>query len=245
MTRNTLGFIVALGVICQLDLRAQSAPAAAPSPAWESSAFMGLTLTSGNSDSVLVTANAKTSKKDKQNEWAFGADGSYGENDSEKNSETLHGFGQYNRLFNDRLFGYLRLDALHDGIADVDYRITVSPGIGYYLIKKQTTSLAVELGPGYVFEQRGGQDDSYATLRVAERFEHKLSDRARVWQSAEFLPDVGDFENYVVNFEAGIAASITKNMELSIVLQDNYVNQPAAGRKCNDVKLISGVTYKF
>ena len=246
MNRNTCSLLVTVGVIGQTLLPAQNPPVVEPPRSlWESSAFMGLTLTRGNSDSVLITGNLKTSKKEKQNEWAFGADGSYGENNSVKNSETLHGYGQYNRLFSDRFFGYFRLDALHDGIADVEYRVMLSPGVGYYLIKEKATSLAVEVGPGYVFEKRGGSDDSYATLRLAERFEHKLSDRARVWQSAEYLPEVGDLPNYVINLEAGIAATIAKNLELSVVLQDNYVNRPAPGRKSNDVKLISGVTYKF
>lgn len=202
-------------------------------------------MTRGNSDTLLFSGNVKTEKKDKFNEWAFGVDGSYGENNSVRNNETLHGFGQYNRLFNERLFGYLRVDALHDGIADVDYRVALSPGLGYYVIKEKATTLAVEVGPGMVFERRGNNDDSYATLRVAERFEHKFSDRARMWQTAEWLPDVSEFENYLVNAEIGIAATITKNLELSVVLQDNYVNQPAVGRENNDVKLISGITYKF
>jgi putative salt-induced outer membrane protein YdiY len=246
MNRNTCCLLATLGAIGQTLLSAQNPPAAEPpKPAWESSAFLGLTLTRGNSDSVLFAANVKTSKKEKQNEWAFGADGTYGETDSVKNSQTLHGYGQYNCLFGDRLFGYFRADALHDGIADIGYRVVLSPGAGYYLIKEKATSLAVEVGPGYVFEKRGGSDDSFATLRVAERFEHKFSDRARVWQSVEYLPEVGDWPNYVINFEAGIAATITKNVELSVVLQDNYINRPALGRECNDVKLISGVTCKF
>lgn len=246
MNRKTCCLLATLGAIGQTLLPAQNPPAVEPPPSlWESSAFMGFTLTRGNSDSVLVTASVKTTKKEKQNEWAFGADGSYGETDSVKNTETLHGYGQYNRLFTDRFFGYFRVDALHDGIADVDYRVALSPGVGYYLIKEKATSLAVEAGPGYVFEKRGGSDECYATLRLAERFEHKFSDRARVWQSVEYLPEVGDFPNYVINFEAGVAATITKNLELSVVLQDNYINKPAPGRESNDLKLISGVTYKF
>lgn len=245
MNRKSCYLFVTLGAISSTIIFAQDPPAVETRPRWESSAFLGLTLTRGNSDSVLFAANVKTSKKEKQSEWAFGADGAYGENDSVKNNQTLHGFGQYNHLFNERLFGYFRADGLHDGIADLEYRVVLSPGAGYYLIKEKATSLAVEVGPGYVFEKRGGDTESFATLRVAERFEHKFNDRARVWQSLEYLPEVGDFPNYVVNFEAGIAATISKNLELSVVLQDNYVNRPATGRECNDLKLISGVTYKF
>jgi len=30
-----------------------------------------------------------------------------------------------------------------------------------------------------------------------------------------------------------------------VILQDNFVNQPAPGRKDNGIKLISGLAYKF
>lgn len=221
-----------------------AAPAEKPST-WQSSAFLGLTLTRGNSDTVLISGNIKTEKKAKENEWAFGADGTYGENNSVKNTEVIHGFGQYNRLFSERLFGYFRADALHDGISDVKYRLALSPGLGYYFIKEKATSLAAEVGPGVVFEERGGESDTYATLRLAERFEHKFNDRARMWQSLEFLPEVTRFSNFLINAEIGVAASLSKHMELSVVLQDNFVNEPAAGRKSNDLKIISGITYKF
>lgn len=242
---NTIMLMAGLLACSQSRTPAQAQPELTPAPKWESSAFLGLTLTRGNSDTVLVTGNIKTQKKDKLVEWAFGLDGAYGENDSVKNTEVLHGFGQYNRLFNERLFGYLRADALHDGISDVSYRVTLSPGVGYYLIKEKDTKLAAEVGPGVIFEKRSGVEKTYATLRIAERFEHKFSDRARIWESAEFLPQLTHFENFIVNAEVGVGASLSKHLELSVVLQDNYVNQPAVGRKSNDLKLITGITYKF
>jgi hypothetical protein len=51
--------------------------------------------------------------------------------------------------------------------------------------------------------------------------------------------------NFLVNAEVGAEASLTKTLSLRVTLQDNFVNQPAPGRKDNDVKLISGVVYKF
>ena len=57
------------------------------------------------------------------------------------------GFGQYNRLFSERAYGYFRVDGLHDGVADIDYRLTVGPGVGYYLIKATNTTFRGEFGP--------------------------------------------------------------------------------------------------
>jgi len=247
MKRHAIAIIVTAGFLAGSHGRAlaQTQPPPPPPPVWESSATLGLSLAKGNSDTLLFTGNIKTQKKGPKDEWAFGADGAYGENNSVKNNDSIHGFGQYNRLFSDRWFGYARADALYDGIADVDYRVTLSPGIGYYFIKEKATTLAAEVGPGVVIEKLGGKSDTYATLRVAERFEHKFSDHARLWQRAEYLPQVTDFGNYLINFEIGVAASFTKKMELTVMLQDNYASDPAPGRKENDLKLISGITYKF
>jgi putative salt-induced outer membrane protein len=214
-------------------------------PAWESSISAGLSLTKGNSDTLLTTAAFKTSKKTPANEFMFGVDGSYGENDSVKNNETLHGVGQYNHLFGEHFYGFFNLEGLHDGIADLQYRFTFSPGAGYYFLKATNTTLAGEFGPSFITQRLGEVDTTYATLRLAERFEHKLNNGARVWERAEFLPQVNKLENFLVNAEIGAEAALTKTFSLRVTLQDNFVNQPAPGRKKNDVKLISSVVYKF
>jgi putative salt-induced outer membrane protein len=212
---------------------------------WEKTASAGLTLTKGNSDTLLATADILATRKWTQDELSLGASGSYGEDSDVKNNETLRGFGQWNHLFSDRFYGYLRLEALHDAVADVEYRVTLSPGAGYYFIKNETTRLSGEVGPGIVFEKQGTEEKEYFTARVAERFEHKLSDRAKIWQSLEFLPQVDDFENYIINAEVGVEASLTKKLSLRVLAQDTYDNRPAPGRKANDIKLVSGVAWKF
>ena len=96
-----------------------------------------------------------------------------------------------------------------------------------------------------IFEKQGGNQKTYVALRLAERFEYKLSDRAKIWQSLEYLPQVDRFKNYIVNGEIGVEAGLTQKLSLRAWLQDTYDNEPAAGRLKNDIKLISGVAYKF
>ena len=223
-------------------------PAAEPEkkPEWVTSAGLNFTLTSGNTDTVLLGADINSVKKTKENEFLLGAGGGYGENQGRKNVEFGRAFGQWNRLFSERLYGYVRGEALHDGIADLRYRFTGTAGAGYYLIKEARTSLAVEVGPGYVYEKLTSGVNSFATIRFAERFEHKLSDTARIWQSAEFLPSLSDFtSDYVINAELGIESALTKKLSLRSVLTDTYDSTPSAGRKSNDLKLTTGLAYKF
>jgi len=216
-----------------------------PARLWENSLSFGLTLTRGNSDTILTAAGFKTHRLDLTNEVLLTIDGSYGKSGTTKNNEALHGAGQYNHLFSDRFYCYLRGEGLHDDVADLSYRFTVSPGVGYYFIKNKDMTLAVEAGPGGVFEKLDGSSKNYAAARFAQRLERKWNAHARVWETLEFLPQFDQSKNFLFNAEIGVETALTRKISLRTVLRDNFINLPAPGRKQNDLKLISGVVYKF
>ena len=248
--------------------QAPAAPAPDAKPedkGWETSANAGVALARGNSKSFLVTAGINSARKWSKDEALLGGSGGYGNSTAveradgqpdvtTKSADYLKGFGQWNHLFTEQFYGGLRLDAIHDDIADVNYRFTLSPLLGYYFIKNPTTMLAAEVGPSFVYEQVGGEENSYLGARLAERFEHKFKGGARVWQTAEIIPQVDDVENFIVNFELGVEAPLSKKSSLRVVLQDAYDNQPAVAsgpapgthyKLKNDLKLIAGFSYKF
>jgi len=226
-------------------------PAATPAPAapvkhsWNSSVSAGLTLVRGNTDTTLFSADFLTEKKQPTDEYSLGAGLAYGTQNGLDTANMYKAFGQWNHLFSDRFYSYVRADGLRDLISDVDYRFNLGPGAGYYLVKNTNTFLATEVGAGYENEHLGGAYDSFATVRFAERFEHKFSDRARLWQTVEVLPQVDKFDNYLVNFEIGMEAAVSKSVSLKVCLDDNYANRPAADRLKNDAKIVAGVSYKF
>ena len=243
--------------LCAGAFLGSAAQAAEAPKGWETVASAGVTLTRGNSETVLGTIGINAARKWSADEALLGASAGYGENgtrskthprdvDHDLTDKFLKGFGQWNHLFSETLYGGVRVDGLYDKIAGIDYRFTVSPLIGYYLIKNAKTTLAVEAGPGFVAENLANRkSDQYVTLRFAERFEHKFNDKAKVWQSAEYLPRVDDFGDYVINGELGASAAITASVDLRVVLQDTYRSEPPDGRKNNDLKLIAGVGYRF
>jgi putative salt-induced outer membrane protein YdiY len=218
---------------------------------WDTTAAAALTLTRGNSQTFLATVNVDTKATWEKDVLLLGASAGYGNstvnNTTTKNTDFLQGYGQFNHLFSDRFYGALRLDAQYDGIADIDYRLKVSPMAGYYLIKNDKMMLAVEAGPSLISEHLDDQPyDAYWAFRAAERFEYKLTATTKVWETLEYLPKVDQWsENYLVNFEAGIDTSITKHWSLRVVLQDMYASEPAIGRKDNDIRLMAGTAYKF
>lgn len=251
-SRAALTATVCAGVF----LAGTAAAADPPKQGWETVGSVGVTLTRGNSETFLANIGVNSSRKWSQDEILLGASAGYGENTtqdpvdgSDEHNTTdqyAKGFGQWNHLFTERLYGGVRLDALYDNIAGVDYRFTAGPLVGYYLIKNARTFLAVEAGPGFVAENlRDRPSEQYWILRFAERFEHKFNDKSKVWQSAEFVPRIDDFGDYVINAEVGVSSMITKSVDLRVVLQDTYRSEPPPGRKANDLKLIAGLGYRF
>lgn len=250
--------LAALAAVCVSTSARAADPVPVP-PQWQSSAAAGITLTRGNSSTFLGTVALATGKKWDVNELSFGADAAYGttkqtvsvggvkSTQTDTTAESLHGFAQYNRLFTERWYGYGRIEGLHDGVADIHYRLTLSPGAGYYFIKDKITDLSAEAGPALITQKLGDDSKTYLTFRLGEKFHHALSDRARVWQTAEWLPQVDDLNNYIINAEVGIEAdlNVTGKLALRAYVQDTYNNVPAKGRQKNDAKLVAAIAYKF
>jgi putative salt-induced outer membrane protein YdiY len=213
---------------------------------WVQSITAGLTFTSGNSDSLLATIKYLADKKSATDEFSFDVDGGYGKANDVQNANFIHAFGQWNHLFSERTYSYVRLEGLHDDISEIRYRCTLTGGIGYYFIKEVNTTLSGEVGPGVVTEKlNDSTPDTFATLRIGEKFEHKFAPGTRIWQTAELLPQVDRIQNYIFNLEIGAEAALSRSLSLNVTLDDCYNSEPASGRKRNDVKLVSGISYKF
>lgn len=222
--------------------------------AWETSVAVGANITRGNSETMLLNGSAVTERKGGVNECRFSVEGNYGETtvtqadgteDTQANVQNAKGAATYRRLFNERLYGALNADLSHDDIADIEYRLIVGPALGYYFIKSDRNTLSSEAGVNYIQDKVAGDEDNRYALRLAERSEHKIGATSKVWQSAEYLPTVDDFSQYLLNAELGAEAAMTTKVSLRVVLQDKYNSEPGAGKDQNDLTLIAGVSYKL
>lgn len=213
---------------------------------WKWTVGLNAAVARGNSSSTLVGGNILTGRKWEKNELSFGADGAYGKANGAKNVENYGGVAQYNRLVDDRWFFLAHGDIRRDTVANVDYRITLSPGAGYYVLKSAATTLSLELGPGLVMEKfKGVSEKTYFTLRAGEKFTHKFNDHVSVTQFLEYQPKVDDFGNYVVDAGATLSAKVAGNLATTLTLRDSYRSEPAAGRVKNDIQLLAGLSYSF
>jgi len=210
---------------------------------------LGASLTDGNSETTQAHAALVTVGDSDRGAIRAGVELNYGEStvDDQKETTAENGkvYGNVKKTLSDMTFAYIDGSLFYDNVADVDYRATLGPGLGAYLIKSAKTKLFAEIGVAYVVEESDGTSDDYASVRVAQRLDYKLSETSKIWQSLEYLPQVDDFGAYLLNAEVGVSAALNSKLDLRLVLQDRYDSEPARDREANDVSLVAGVGYEF
>lgn len=250
---------VSLACLTATSAQAQTAPTNPPVVHhWDSVAAASVALTRGNSRSFLAAATVDTKGKYNFDEFLLGASAGYGDTTTHTSTGDVttttanyyKGYGQWNHLFTERFYAGIRLDGVHDAVADIHYRLTANPLAGYYLIKETNTDFSVEAGPSFVTEHIGDHYHSYVGERVAERFEHKFGTGAKIWEHVEWVSQATEFDNWFIDAEAGVSAPITKALDVRLVVDDTYNNRPAGygtsnARLKNDLKLLAGIGYRF
>jgi len=217
-----------------------------PKPDWETTAQAGVTLTGGNSETLVANGGLSTARRWKTSDFASAVDISYSTDRGRQTTEVFRGYGQFNQTLSERWYVGLRLEGLHDGVAAVDYRFTLSPLVGWYLFKTGKFFLRGETGPSAaVFESIAGNKEEYLVWRVAERVEWQVSPAANFWQSIEILQQFDQRDNTLLNGEIGFNAAITRRVGLQPKFLATYDNEPARGRKKHDLRWITSLTYRF
>lgn len=251
--KNHLPLLLACGVLAgawgvaapvEADLLKTLKPVDAKKP-WELTLAAGTALNSGNTDTRLTTASALYQYKGKEHELLLSSDFAYGTDKGDANVDNANGKVNYHFRFSELAYAVADASGTRDGIADIEYRFLISPGLGLYAIKNDTMSLGFEAGPGFLVERKGSEDNNAWTGRLAERGEWQALPTSKIWESVEYVPHLDDFEQYLITAEAGVQSAITTLLNVRLVVKDSYDNAPAPGRKSNDVSITGALAIKL
>ena len=212
---------------------------------WASSVDLGATVTSGNTDTTLLNLGINSSLKRGKNEYAVKASYTYGEDDGNATADELLASLDWNRLISKRAYLGAILKFRRDELSDIDYRVDLTAKGGYYFIKSDDRLFSLEAGPGLTIEKAGGKTDQYATFYLGQKYEEQLNDSVRLFQSLNLYTSFSNFDDYRIIGELGAESKLSENLNLKVLLQNQFENEPAAGREQNDFKLVTGINYKF
>ncbi len=216
---------------------------------WTSSFDLGASMTRGNTDTLFITASLTIDKDFGKNEFFGNATYAYGEDNSSVTEDTLLLTASLSRLITEDNLWYFggRVDGLHDDLADIEFRYTLSSFLGHYFIKRPDDSLTVsmEAGLGLNTESQGGTDETFGVYYLGQRFNYWITDFTRLYQGVAIFSEMQEVDAFVTVAEAGIETFLSDSLSFKAYLQDRYDSVPASGRKKNDLRIVTGLSYKF
>jgi putative salt-induced outer membrane protein len=223
-------------------------PAAQPTPAWTGSAGLGFTMNRGNTSTtnLNVTFDARSDDK-KKDVWKFKGVYLRDKTDGSVSADRLLFDARYERTLSPRLYAFAGLGFLEDQFKHIDYLWAPGAGIGYKLVKTDTTTLTADAGLGAKIEKNPDSDATTDTgVLMNDKFEHKLTKDATLTQGFTALWKASDFGDAVYTFTAGVGAALVKKVSVKVELLDAYISRPpSTDVKKNDVGLITSFAYKF
>ncbi|MCF7837122.1 MAG: DUF481 domain-containing protein [Candidatus Marinimicrobia bacterium] len=251
MWRGRLGLVILTG------LGWVNAVTGAGTDVWQTGLNLGATLTEGNAESQQWNLGVLTEgERPGLGAIRAGLEGHYAENKPRRAADaaaedtgrervtTMNkalGFINVQKELPRHWFAALDLAGLHDDLAEIAYRVTLSPGLGYHLLKTETRTLLLETGPAYIWDKVAGAREEYLAWRLAQRFEQQVSESARIWQSLEYLPKADDFSAALLNAELGAEAALNQRLNLRLVVQHRYDSEPGANLEKNDLIVLAGI----
>jgi putative salt-induced outer membrane protein len=130
--------------------------------------------------------------------------------------------------------------------AGVSRRFSEGIGLGYRPVLAPRDTLLVEGGVSLFQErQTSGLTDDFTTARLAGWYKHLLTDRAWVSLGTQFLPDLSDLGDYLLDANAELGAPLSTNVAVKLGYLVRYQSEPAPGFEDTDTVFTSGIQLTF
>ena len=223
-----------------------------PPPAWHGSVALNGLFTTGNSETEQIGFTAHAAKRWDDDRFSLGGEYSYGRQKDQNTGVTSttvnYGAGtmKYEHFFGKKIYGYAGFKIEHDGVAALVYRTTTGPGAGYQWFAGPTFNFATEAGMSWVHELfQDTPSHDFAALRLAYSLDWTPVKPLRLYNTLEYLPNVTDFGDYLLNINAGARVAVWEGLFGDFRIEYRYDSTPAPGRKTTDVRYILSAGWEF
>lgn len=209
-----------------------------PPKIWEGGVELGINGTDGNSESLNLRSGGKIKRKTDRNISSLDIDYHRNSNASAVTANRAFLEGRSEWLFQNSPFTWFVHGTVdYDEFAAFDTRLAADTGLGYRLIKSETTTLTGRFGAG-VSHEINSPDERYVPEAVfGMEFEHKLSRRQKLSFSTEYTPAWADFNDFRLYSKAAWEVLLDEERHLSLkaAALDRYDSTPQ-GKKPNDIE---------
>ncbi len=216
------------------------------SPIWERSIELGINGSEGNAQSLSLVTSGRVKRETERS--ILRTEIVYGKSKANSVLTQHYGFleSRWDLKMGESRWSYFNMFRLeYDEFKVFDYRVSLSTGVGYAFIQRDTMKLAGRFGAGGSREFGGGDEIWVPEAVFGADYEHQLSKRQKLSANVDYFPAWEDFANYRIVSKASWELLLDEetNLSLKIGLIDRYDSTPF-GLKPNDVDYFVTLLWK-
>lgn len=217
-------------------------------PSWEASAGLGISLTSGNTDTTSVTTNIQVAQylEDWDIHYKFDAIKQENENKATADNKGYAVKGQY-KLEDATAFLFVEGKRKEDKFGPYAENNTISFGYGQQLYQSEDLLINADIGPGYTSYEfnETGDEDSSSIVHVASNLKWNISESADFTQSLIFDKQLSDEKNLLVVSQSTLGARINGALKMTLDLRITNNSDVQPGKKKTDTVTSVNLVYSF
>jgi len=218
---------------------------------WAGYADLGVSLARGNAVASTITAALSATRETRSDKTSayfnqIYSKGKLTDGTTTTTAEAVRGGWAYNRNVTPRLFVNLFNDYEYDAFQSLDLRFVLGGGLGYTLVKRETTQFDLLGGAAYNHEKFSTPESrNSAEAYWGNNLMHKFSKITTLNQMFRMFNNLSNTGEYRMNFDLGTATVLKKWLSWQLTFSDRYLSNPVPGRKKNDVLFTTGLRFTF
>jgi putative salt-induced outer membrane protein len=170
----------------------------------------------------------------------------YGRSEGETVADNWRASGRYEHSINSHVYLYALLGMDRDRLAGLSRRFEESLGLTWKAATGPRTELSLEGGVSLIQERPTvGAGDDFVAGRASALFLHKFRENVSFTQGLEFLPNLQQGDDYRINSETAIVASVSRNISFKTSYAIRFDNTPEPGFTSTDRLLTTGLQIRY
>ncbi|MBV1933103.1 MAG: DUF481 domain-containing protein [Parvibaculaceae bacterium] len=213
---------------------------------WSGIANMGGDVTSGNSQTNALFADAEVTARWEQHRAKFSMD-YYWEEDGEVVIDNRSIAGEHNYFFAPKWFYYSRAAFKQDEIASLNLRSNLGAGFGYQIFETDEKVLDINFGPSWLYHDYATDENTSAPAA-----NWSLNYDQAIWESAfaifhnhQLVVPLDQGNAFIIESETGVRIPLHAGLVATGEIDFDWSNAPASGATEEDITYSLKLGYEW
>ena len=227
------------------DIKTINPKPAAPPVTFRGHANVGLTSTSGNTDTSNLHFDGLFVARTIKNRFTVGAEYNRQDNEGTKTVDNAMGYLNYDHFYTPKWFFYGNATFQKDDFQDLNLRSTIGAGTGYQFFESKKMNLSVGGGLAYVNNDYDvGEDNSFAAGSWSINFDWFFwKDRIQFFHFDDGFISLESADDIVIRTRTGFRFPLFDNFNTTIQYNLDWNRNPVPGTKSTDEMFVLSLGY--